>query len=841
MFSPVQVSAQSPLVAFPGAEGFGAQTIGGRGGKVFVVSNLNDTGAGSLRECVSASGPRTCVFSVGGTITLNSVLSITNPYITIAGQTAPGGGITIKSNGSDIFSPRTHDIIIRYITGRPGPGGENHAAQIADNKSTELYNIIFDHCSFSWGIDSVWETWYRVYDSTIQWSFANEGLDCSTHSKGCHSKGIMIGGYKLGEGDNSKGSYNISVHHNLMAHDGERTPLMQFCGNGQVINNITYNPYWTFAHQEINCADPAAVSTVNWIGNYHKKGPDSTSNTDLKIRVTGGSSTGRAFVQGNIGPARANNSLPDQNWVDSESRSFLVTTPVSAPAVTTTDAFVAYDQVLNEGGNSKRLTCEGTWVNRRDSIDTRVVNEVKTGTGRIIDNPSEVGGWVTIDGGTACADTDKDGMPDAFETINGLNVTANDTHLDKDGDGYKNLEEYLNGTGTSGTTQNTSTPTPTGVSTVTPTPIITTITRPMKYYGVDRGSPFTDANFANLTSHAAKTIILDTFINDANNSSNAKWANIKAMAAKYNFNYVVWPNQGGDVSGCGWETPFNSINASGSYIYRVTTMLDALSLDPHFIGIISAHEPMWNTSTCKTTIADMAAIKSQLKAYLLTKNRTDVKVWNYIDNVSDLKNMSGFTNADIERVMDVAATWQHCFGGAEGSCPSAKNKILADRALIDSAGLSGKVELVYLFQTFAMSGGYAMPTLADMQTWPYQFIATNALDGFMYYTWGAWYSSDLINYPDYWPEMNKIYNYSVNSASNPTSSPTKTPTHTLTPTPGAITGDANGDKVVNEQDYEVWKSHFGVSTFGGVTSGDFNTNGKVDGVDYALWVVNAGK
>jgi hypothetical protein len=300
----------------------------------------------------------------------------------------------------------------------------------------------------------------------------------------------------------------------------------------------------------------------------------------------------------------------------------------------------------------------------------------------------------------------------------------------------------------------------------TPTAIpipINGLTRPMKYYGVDRGSPYTNANYATLAQHAVKTIIVDTFINDASNSSSAKWSNIRALATKYNFNYVIWPNQGGDVSGCGWETPFNSPQ-NGDYIWRVTTMLDSFSTDPHFIGMISAHEPMWNTSTCKTSISDMASIKTQLKNFMRTKGRTDFKVWNYIDNVSDLKNMSGFTSADIERVMDVAVTWQHCFGGAEGTCSNAKNKIIADRALINNAGFDGKVELVYLFQTFAAGGGYSMPTLADMQAWDCQFIATNALDGFMYYTWGAWYSTDLINHPELWPEMNRVYDSCINQS-----------------------------------------------------------------------------
>ena len=292
------------LPAFPGAEGFGANTIGGRGGKIFEVTNLNDSGAGSLRACVEASGPRICVFRTGGLIVLQSALKIVNPYITIAGQTAPGGGITLKQGAAtDIFSTQTHDVIIRYITSRAGPGGENHANQIAKS-GTELYNIIIDHNSLSWGVDSNIETWYRVREATIQWSIISEGLNNSTHSKGAHSKGLMIGGYK-GSDSGGKGSENISILNNLMAHNADRNPLMQLCGVAQVINNVTYNPMYTFSHQQLNCL--LGESYVNWINNYHKKGPSSTSSSDLKVIPAddGTWSPGKVYVKGNIGPSRS--------------------------------------------------------------------------------------------------------------------------------------------------------------------------------------------------------------------------------------------------------------------------------------------------------------------------------------------------------------------------------------------------------------------------------------------------------------------------------------------------------------------------------------------------------
>jgi pectate lyase len=450
------VTSVKAVTAFPGAEGFGVNTLGGRGGTVYEVTNLNDSGAGSLRACVIATGPRTCVFKVGGSIELTSGLSVRNPFITIAGQTAPGGGITLKPATSNGFTPiniQTHDVIIRYVTSRPGPGGMNNAILIAKN-NTPLYNIVIDHGSFSWATDEVFTTWYRVYNSSFQWNIASEGLDCSTHPKGCHSKGLMIGGYKGGEDVaeiSGIGTENISLHHNLIAHSNERGPLIQQCGIVQIVNNVTYNPAWTFSHQQSNCI--GFTGYVNWIGNYHKKGPDSTSNTDLKVLTPeeegypGGSGT-RIYSKGNIGPSRPNDTLPESNWLESGSRQYIVSTEAIGPSITTTDALTAYNQVLEDAGNSKALDCNGNWISRRDAIDSRVINDVKNGIGRVIDNPGDVGGWVSIASGTPCTDTDHDGMPNSWE--NGHNLNPNNI---SDGNvlasnGYTNLENFINGNST---------------------------------------------------------------------------------------------------------------------------------------------------------------------------------------------------------------------------------------------------------------------------------------------------------------------------------------------------------------------------------------------------------
>jgi pectate lyase len=486
VFLPISAKAQSQTPAFPGAEGFGAVSQGGRGGKVYLVTNLNNSGTGSLRECISASGPRICVFKIGGLITISSPLTISNPYITIAGQTAPGGGITIKTAaGGDIFPVKTHDVIIRYISARPGPGGENHASQIASN-GTALYNIMVDHSTFSWGVDSDIETWYRVYDSTIQWSIISEGLDCSTHSKGCHSKGLMIGGYAGSESKNSLGSENISILNNLMSNNVDRNPLMQMCGIGQVINNVTYNASTTFSHQQLNCKGSGyeGTSYINWINNYHKKGPNG-SQTDLKIIPSDGGvcSSGKVYMSGNVG----NNgswSYSFSGSCDANKANILVTSPAPAPSVSTTSANDAYSNVLAEGGagNSRGIDCNGNWFNRRDSIDTRIVGEVKTATATygnrgIIDDPSQVGGWITPASGTACVDSDSDGIADSWELAYFGNLSrgsSTNSSSDYDADGYTDLEEFINGTNPKGgstpipTTPSTPTPTPTSAPTYTP-------------------------------------------------------------------------------------------------------------------------------------------------------------------------------------------------------------------------------------------------------------------------------------------------------------------------------------------------------------------------------------
>lgn len=482
--------AQSSVLAFPGAEGFGANTLGGRGGAIIEVTNLNDSGTGSLRACIIATGARTCVFKVGGLISLSSSLIIKNPYITIAGQTAPGGGITLKdiSAATDpLLDIYTHDVIVRYLTFRAGPPAAGDAMNVT-GMNHETYNIVIDHNSMSWGVDQVFATWYDVRDISIQWNIFSEALDCSIHEKGCHSKGPMLGSYASDESKDKPGAGNISFHHNLSAHNGERNPLVKTSGITDVVNNVSYNMFGNSSH--VDMEHQLTEIPVNYVGNYFKPGLDTTPGK-YGIDVSNVGSLGaEIYIKGNIGYRRPNDTLPEINIVDPAARPYIVSARHPAPLITTTSAEVAYSEVLAKAGANIGVSCDGTLFPRRDSIDTRIVNDVRNGTGRIIDSPSEVGGWIAPAAGVACVDTDKDGMPDTWESTYGFNSSVKDNNSDKDGDGYTNVEEFFNGTNPGdATTDPTNTPvviattitatrTPTPTSTRTPTPTMTRTATP---------------------------------------------------------------------------------------------------------------------------------------------------------------------------------------------------------------------------------------------------------------------------------------------------------------------------------------------------------------------------
>lgn len=403
--TPTQAPATG--AAFPEAEGFGAQSRGGRGGKVIYVSNLNGSGAGSFRECALSSGARTCIFRVTGTINLGGDIIISNPFLTVAGQSAPGDGIAFTGG---TISIRTNNVIMRYFRTRNSTDGINMIG-------VEAHDIMLDHITSTWTVDENMSTYTgsndRVKNVSVQWSLLAEGL-------APHSKGILLG-YAT----------NISIHHNLFAHNQERNPRCQV-GDIDVVNNVIYN----YGASNGWCDTKHGPVRLNYIANYTKKGLDSAEAPEMR-----GDAGVTIYAKGNLGPHRTSDTGDEWSVVGgSYTKS---TTQFPYAKVTTTSAAQAYAQVLAQAGASARLEANGTFVSMRDSFDTRVINDVKNGTGRIVSIP---GTMPTLASGTPYPDADQDGMSDTWESVKGLSVGTADYNGDKDGDTVTNLEEFLGGT-----------------------------------------------------------------------------------------------------------------------------------------------------------------------------------------------------------------------------------------------------------------------------------------------------------------------------------------------------------------------------------------------------------
>lgn len=421
--------AQDPMLAFPEAEGFGRLAKGGRGGQVFEVTNLKDNGLGSFRAALEAHGPRTVVFRVSGTIVLADRIQIVNPYLTIAGQTAPGEGVEI--NG--MLDIQTHDIIIRYLRVRVGAGSlpepvVRDSIQITGPSSE---NIILDHVSLSWGVDETFSIWNAPAGGfTVQWSIISESLNCPApqHPKGCHGKGVLIGGRTT----------KVSFHHNLLAHHPDRNPNLT-SGDIDMVNNVIYN------YRSVQNIRPKyGVMRVNAIGNAYIPGPNTPTKPGA-IRLYGGQKYNEAsgvYLKGNVYPDKGTaESIEQMDMVyrfGSSPDLVVVGKRYNFPLVATSDAFQAYDHVLEKAGAILPI---------RDAIDRRIVKEVRNKTGKLIDMPSDVGGLIKLASGASPQDTDKDGMPDHWEIKWGLDPKDEvDGVKDTDNDGYTNLEEFLNDT-----------------------------------------------------------------------------------------------------------------------------------------------------------------------------------------------------------------------------------------------------------------------------------------------------------------------------------------------------------------------------------------------------------
>ena len=477
-------TAQAP--AFPGAEGHGRYTTGGRGGKVIHVTNLDDSGTGSLRWALSQSGKRTIVFDVAGDIHLKSNLSISNGNVTILGQTSPGG-ITICDQ---TFQNKANEVIIRFVRFRRGElVSTDDGADAAWGRRCS--NIIFDHCSFSWSTDEV-ASWYDNKDFTMQWCVCAEGL-ASGHTKGSHSYGGIWGGK------------NASFHHTMIAHVNNRVPRIngaryewdgfdknQYANTVEaervdLRNNIYYN--WGNGN---GCYGGPGGGYTNIVNNYYKAGP-ATKNTTRVLQASVGESgnstnaallgmASRYYINGNYvtkasSPANYdwkgvtfdsghitingekytkdnNNYYAGEHVTDPATKASCVKVqldePIDAGEVTTHSAEVAFEKMLEYGGACLY----------RDGHDTRYMEEARTGTvtyygslngwAGILDKCIDTGNdypWLSPEAGETPLDTDGDGIPDEWEIANGLNpnddTDGNLYTIDARG-WYTNLEVYAN-------------------------------------------------------------------------------------------------------------------------------------------------------------------------------------------------------------------------------------------------------------------------------------------------------------------------------------------------------------------------------------------------------------
>lgn len=450
----------SPVPAFPEATGAGARSIGGRGGKICEVTTLRDSGNGSLRSCVNMIGPRIVVFRVSGRIELASGLIIRNPYITIAGQTAPAGGILLSSTSSvnNVIDVLGHDVILRYLRIRTGYNSK--AIQAGTPVTVTAGNdIIIDHCSLSWTTDENANVWGRdtadlaqPHNVTYSWNLIAEPLKS-------HSTSVITGANK----NLSNTMTNIDLHHNVLANSSHRNPLIKN-KTFRFINNIVYN--WSYYATQLG-----GGADVDIIGNLYKTGPlypkRSSRTHEVEVFPAGNGTTpiGRPtiFLAGNIGP---HNSNPDKdNWVmvrevsgengqelgplSTEYRraSPLPALPVGIPITPAKDL---EKSLLPTVGASHRLDCLGNWVFNQDTVDMRIIKEYYDSRGIIPTTEEDVGGFPVIAESTPCRDTDHDGMPDAWEDANGLDKNDPADGALSGRDGYSHVERYLNGVGGAG-------------------------------------------------------------------------------------------------------------------------------------------------------------------------------------------------------------------------------------------------------------------------------------------------------------------------------------------------------------------------------------------------------
>jgi len=460
---------QAKIPSFPGAMGGGAYSLGGRGGKVITVTSLADRGPGTLREACETGGARIVVFNVSGIIHLKSPIIVNAPYITIAGQTAPGDGICVAGES---FWVNTHDVVVRFMRFRRG---ETDVTRRDDSfGGNPVGNIMIDHCSCTWGLDENISFYRHMFNPgkgyndlklptvnvTIQNTISAQALDTYNHAFG-----------------STLGGENCSFMRNLWANNAGRNPSIGWNGVFNFANNVIYN----WVHRSVDGGDYTAL--YNIINNYYKPGPLTPKDTPIGHRIlkpeSGRSKLGylvfgRVYCNGNI--MEGNEKVTSNNWdggvqveelpdAGKYTDAMKWNEPFPMPQFPIMSAKEAYDFVLENVGAT---------IPKRDIVDEHIIEQVKTGKvfykegldpnsfyqfkyrrlpkdsykSGIITDVKQVGGYPEYKG-KSYKDSDNDGMPDAWEKANGLNPNdPSDANKDCTGDGYTNIEKYINGIST---------------------------------------------------------------------------------------------------------------------------------------------------------------------------------------------------------------------------------------------------------------------------------------------------------------------------------------------------------------------------------------------------------
>jgi len=414
--------SNASLVAFPGAEGYGARSVGGRGGKVIKVTNLNSSGPGSLQAACEAKGPRIVVFEVGGVI--RGDIIIRHSFITIAGQTAPSPGITVAGRilARQADHSLLHDIVIRFVRFRP-PRTKGHTGDAAQLPKAD--RVILDHLSLSWANDETVDI-CNTSNITMQWCTLEES-DTEGHDKGRHNFGLISAYPESG---------NVSIHHNIFAHHSSRSPSLSPAvtnKSGDFRNNVIYNFYKGLTHD-----GHVPYGPINLIANYYKKGPDSFIIIPFEFH-----GYGKYYVKDNYidGVGVIGNLRDDYTdlplWVRQSKKGKILRDPVKVAPVKTSTAIESFRIVTKQAGCFPR-----------DRVTKRTIQEILEGTGKwgrnAPLNPTDE--WfsegLVIE--KIPLDSDGDGIPDEWESKNGLNKSDASDYNRIMNSGYSAIEEYIN-------------------------------------------------------------------------------------------------------------------------------------------------------------------------------------------------------------------------------------------------------------------------------------------------------------------------------------------------------------------------------------------------------------